>query len=791
MLQKLRRPVAVMLVLIMLVSLFAVAPVTASADTAAHETLDMTQYYRVINTSYYAQEHIGENVSVAPTSIMVNCDENGWYLDPDGLGAEVKALKGKMISKLVVSVRQSNGAPIVSFRLGGDSVIPAASVDGNTYTFENINSNKAYIYASRDLQEDQELQIDRIDVYFAEKAFVRSRALNLSRGIGISYFIDPSAAGLAPGESGELKVDFQWESREARSDIASQGTTVAIDSSNYASSGDLIKVTCYVCAAEMAETVVMKATLGGKTYTDYNSVLNYCEQVLHASDEWIANYNASLPEGSSMTYDRFLDSIVKTLDYSVKAQKLFGVYSYSEIEAEISDYVMQDVTPEMLDQAILKANGRAADDIAAAAESFGAKYCTAGMLALSTNTLRLYFTESAESFDPSDFNGSKGDYRYVQVSDIDVTMLDELKSFTVGDTTLHYSAFDYAKEVLASPNSSEKLRDFVKAMYWYNRAVEAYAGNQEAAEATVPYTRRDETPAPTPAPSEPVPYYVAGTMTDWEARDFYHMKRSDNADAVEYRLFMRFYAGDEFKIIMDDDEEIAWYPDGEGNNYQITESGLYNVYFRPNADGGDGWHCGMINVERVPATVYAESLEVGDAITAADIDFNSEDDTVILKGGSYASFDGDRVEVQTEDKAFPKDTFFYNLKTATAYDVALKAYLDTYEAIVYTDAFDRYVPCDKDGGRTDALYVLAKTDNTITLGGYPTVCLGDADGDGKVTISDATLIQRYDINAIGFSDVQCKAADVDGDGKVTIIDVTLIQRWLAGITVKYPINEFV
>lgn len=790
MLQKLRRPVAVMLVLIMLVSLFAAAPVTANADTAAYETLDMTQYYRVINTSYYATDHIGEYVSVSPTSIMVNGDENGWYLDPDGLGAEIKTLKGKMISKLVVSTRLSDAAPIVSFRLGGDSVIPAASVDGNTYTFENINSNKAYIYASQDLQEDQELQIERIDVYFAEKAFVRSRSLNSSGGIGINFFIDPSAAGLAPGESGELKVDFQWESYNARSDIASQGTTVAIDSSNYASPGDLIKVTCYVCAAEMASTVVMKASLGGKTYTDYSSVFNYCEQILHASDEWIANYNASLPEGSTMTYDRFLDSIVKTLDYGVKAQKLFDVYSYSKIEAEYPDYVMPDVTPEMLDQAILKANGRAADDIAATAESFGAKYCTAGMLTLAANTLRLYFTESNEQFDPNDYDGSKGDYHYVQVSDIDVTKLDELMSFTIGDTTLRYSAFDYAKEVLQSPNSSEELKDLVKAMYWYNRAVEAYAGNEDAA-TTTPYTRRDEEPAPAPAPSEPVPYYVAGNMTDWEVYDSYRMKRSEATDAVEYQLFMRFYAGDEFKIVMDGDEEIAWYPGGEGNRYQITESGLYYVYFRPNADGGDGWLCGMITAERVPATVYAERLYVGDAITAADIAFDSEDYTVILKGGGYASFDGDRVDVQKDDKAFPEKTFFYNLKTAVAYDVVLNGYLDTYEAIIYTEAFDRYVPCDKDGKRTDALYVIAVTENTITLGGYPGVILGDANLSGEVDITDATLIQRYDIQLAYLDGMQRKAADVDGDDEATIIDVTLIQRYASDMNVKYPINEYV
>ena len=43
-----------------------------------------------------------------------------------------------------------------------------------------------------------------------------------------------------------------------------------------------------------------------------------------------------------------------------------------------------------------------------------------------------------------------------------------------------------------------------------------------------------EDPAPAPTPSDPVPYYVAGTMTDRGADDVYQMERSKSADAVEY-----------------------------------------------------------------------------------------------------------------------------------------------------------------------------------------------------------------------------------------------------------------
>ena len=63
--------------------------------------------------------------------------------------------------------------------------------------------------------------------------------------------------------------------------------------------------------------------------------------------------------------------------------------------------------------------------------------------------------------------------------------------------------------------------------------------------------------------------------------------------------------------------------------------------------------------------------------------------------------------------------------------------------------------------------------------------LGDSDGDGDVTIIDATYIQR-DLagldNKTGFVEA---AADTDADGDLTIVDATFIQRWLVGL----PSNE--
>ena len=68
---------------------------------------------------------------------------------------------------------------------------------------------------------------------------------------------------------------------------------------------------------------------------------------------------------------------------------------------------------------------------------------------------------------------------------------------------------------------------------------------------------------------------------------------------------------------------------------------------------------------------------------------------------------------------------------------------------------------------------------------------GDADGDGKVTISDATMIQKYIANYKLPADFQIKACDVNGDKSININDVTEIQRFLANLGNPYHIGESV
>ena len=68
------------------------------------------------------------------------------------------------------------------------------------------------------------------------------------------------------------------------------------------------------------------------------------------------------------------------------------------------------------------------------------------------------------------------------------------------------------------------------------------------------------------------------------------------------------------------------------------------------------------------------------------------------------------------------------------------------------------------------------------------IILGDANGDGKVDILDATAVQVKLANqsATDFSE---QNADIDKNGLIESIDVTYIQRYKAGLETPYPIGE--
>ena len=63
--------------------------------------------------------------------------------------------------------------------------------------------------------------------------------------------------------------------------------------------------------------------------------------------------------------------------------------------------------------------------------------------------------------------------------------------------------------------------------------------------------------------------------------------------------------------------------------------------------------------------------------------------------------------------------------------------------------------------------------------GESDILIGDVNADGKIDITDATMIQKAVAELIELTDEQKKAADTNADGKVDITDATMIQKYVA------------
>ena len=101
----------------------------------------------------------------------------------------------------------------------------------------------------------------------------------------------------------------------------------------------------------------------------------------------------------------------------------------------------------------------------------------------------------------------------------------------------------------------------------------------------------------------------------------------------------------------------------------------------------------------------------------------------------------------------------------------------------------------------DAKGVFTEEDQVVTY--YynyyvaPSFKENDVNGDGRVSISDATAIQKYLAKMTDFTDEQVAMADYDYNGEVSVKDVTAVQKHLANFSISigtvitnfYAINE--
>lgn len=68
----------------------------------------------------------------------------------------------------------------------------------------------------------------------------------------------------------------------------------------------------------------------------------------------------------------------------------------------------------------------------------------------------------------------------------------------------------------------------------------------------------------------------------------------------------------------------------------------------------------------------------------------------------------------------------------------------------------------------------------------PQVTVGDINGDGKITLKDATLLLQHVNKVATLENSQLAAADINGDGKITLKDATLLLQYVNKIIDVLP-----
>ncbi len=108
-----------------------------------------------------------------------------------------------------------------------------------------------------------------------------------------------------------------------------------------------------------------------------------------------------------------------------------------------------------------------------------------------------------------------------------------------------------------------------------------------------------------------------------------------------------------------------------------------------------------------------------------------------------------------------------------------------YETAVDTSLSLEYDFIEVEG---EAKGVLAEDDITVTykyeLYKAPSLTENDVNGDGRISVSDATAIQKFAADLLTFTDEQKALADYDYSTVVNVKDATMLQKHLAGMSVS-------
>lgn len=126
--------------------------------------------------------------------------------------------------------------------------------------------------------------------------------------------------------------------------------------------------------------------------------------------------------------------------------------------------------------------------------------------------------------------------------------------------------------------------------------------------------------APAPQPVLADGFYLIGkiggvagwAITDLKAEQMFAQNQENTG---EYMLNVTLAEGDELKVVNVLNNEIAtWYPGDDNFIVTAAYAGEKTVYFRPDGQGGEGWHHGCIYIAPNPATGISNNAVEGKAV---------------------------------------------------------------------------------------------------------------------------------------------------------------------------------
>lgn len=261
--------------------------------------------------------------------------------------------------------------------------------------------------------------------------------------------------------------------------------------------------------------------------------------------------------------------------------------------------------------------------------------------------------------------------------------------------------------------------------------------------------------------------------------------------------------------------KMTWYEnsfEGKGNYKIAIPSGATNVIFTNNnvqtvdlsLSGVIGYYLDGTQTNGkyngIPWDPSAMVTSSGSALISSGI----KDPEVISSGAAveYAAWPGTKM-------TFDSETGYYVMDVPEGYENALVMFTEGKDATTH-----RYPADGEDGlalngnsmlfssGNSWKVYTpVIPTDPTTPTQTEPTtpteteptpvvtILLGDINEDGKVSLLDAVLAQKYSIGLGTLTSKQIAEGDVNSDGSVNLLDAVILQKYAIQIAVNYPVGQ--